>query len=91
MPLGESRFDVAVRVKQTFHTFHRDCENHGVENIIVICHGVTLRAFAMQWLHMPYEWFENEKNPDNCFVYHIDCEKKEGKYMFEPNWLDLKI
>lgn len=71
MPLGESRFDVAVRVHEAFGTFHRDAERHGVRNIIVVCHGVTLRAFVMQWLHLPYEWFEAQANPDNCDIFHI--------------------
>jgi 2,3-bisphosphoglycerate-dependent phosphoglycerate mutase len=74
MPLGESRFDVAVRIHQAFGTFHRDAERHGVRNIVVVCHGVTLRAFVMQWLHKPYEWFDQQKNPGNCDVYHIAGE-----------------
>lgn len=74
MPMGESRFDVAVRVHEAFGTFHRDAERHGVKNIIVVCHGVTLRAFVMQWLHLPYEWFEAQANPNNCDIYHIDNE-----------------
>ena len=49
MPLGESRFDVAIRVHEAFGTFHRDAERNGVRNIIIICHGVTLRAFVMMW------------------------------------------
>lgn len=85
MPLGESRFDVATRVKQTFGTFHRDFEKRGIDNIVVICHGVTLRAFAMQWLHLPYEWFENQPNPKNCEIFHIDAEKGEGNYVFTPD------
>jgi 2,3-bisphosphoglycerate-dependent phosphoglycerate mutase len=71
MPMGESRFDVALRVHQAFGTFHRDAERHGIENIIVVCHGVTLRAFVQQWRHLPYEWFEAEKNPGNCDIYHL--------------------
>lgn len=89
MPLGESRFDVAVRVHQAFSTFHRDYEKRGIENIIVICHGVTLRAFAMQWLHYPYEWFEKQANPKNCNIYHIDVEAGEGQYVYQPDWKTL--
>lgn len=74
MPMGESRCDVATRVHQAFGTFHRDSDRHGIRNIVVVCHGVTLRAFIMQWLHLPYEWFEKEPNPGNCDIYHIDCE-----------------
>lgn len=71
MPLGESRFDVAIRVKQSFGTFHRDSENSGVNKLIIVSHGVTLRAFTMQWLHRPFEWFEKEPNPKNCSVRYI--------------------
>ena len=72
MPMGESRFDVAVRVRETFGTFHRDAERWGYKNIIVICHGVTLRAFVMQWLHRTPEWFNDEPNPGNCWIRLID-------------------
>lgn len=77
MPLGESRFDVAVRVHQAFGTFHRDAERHGIENIIVVCHGVTLRAFVMQWRHLPFEWFEAQPNPGNCDIYHLGATEDE--------------
>lgn len=83
MPLGESRFDVAVRVHEAFGTFHRDAERHGVKNIVVVCHGVTLRAFVMQWLHLPYEWFEAQPNPNNCDIYHINTlESGAGGYIY---------
>ncbi len=78
MPLGESRFDVANRVYQTFGTFHRDREKKGIENIVVICHGVTLRAFVMQWLHLTPEWFDNEPNPGNCDIRLIEDNKDKG-------------
>lgn len=71
MPMGESRFDVAVRVHQAFGTFHRDAERHDIRDIVVVCHGVTMRAFIMQWFHLPYEWFDQQKNPGNCDIYHI--------------------
>jgi 2,3-bisphosphoglycerate-dependent phosphoglycerate mutase len=68
MPLGESRFDVAVRVHQAFGTWHRDAEKHGIKDLIVVTHGVTLRAIVMQWMHLTPEWFESEKNPSNCAI-----------------------
>jgi 2,3-bisphosphoglycerate-dependent phosphoglycerate mutase len=78
MPMGESRFDVAVRVHEAFGTFHRDAERHGVKNIVVVCHGVTLRAFVMQWLHLPYEWFEQQPNPGNCDIYQLSSALPNG-------------
>lgn len=68
MPLGESRFDVACRVHQAFGTFHRDNDKHGINTIVVVCHGVTLRAFVMMWCHLTPEWFDAEPNPKNGSV-----------------------
>jgi broad specificity phosphatase PhoE len=81
MPLGESRFDVAMRVHQAFGTFQRDEITDGIENLIVICHGVTLRAFTMMWTHRSPEWFEQEPNPNNCAI-RLLYDGDQG-YLFE--------
>ena len=81
MPLGESRFDVTVRVAQTFGTFHRDAQND-VKNLIVVSHGTTIRAFLMAWLHRSPEWFEAEPNPKNCSVRLIEDNKDCG-YIYQ--------
>lgn len=78
MPLGESRFDLAVRVHQSFGTFQRDAERHGITTIIVVCHGATLRAFVMQWLHLTPEWFNDEPNPPNCAIRLLDGKEDKG-------------
>lgn len=82
LPQGESRFDVAKRIHQAFGTFHRDAEYHGIRDIIVICHGVTLRAFVMMWCHLSPEWFEAERNPKNCAIRLIDSGVDKG-YLFD--------
>jgi broad specificity phosphatase PhoE len=81
MPQGESRFDVAKRIHQAFGTFHRDSTEHGIHDIVVICHGVTLRAFVMMWCHLSPEWFEAEANPNNCAIRLIDGGADKG-YVF---------
>jgi 2,3-bisphosphoglycerate-dependent phosphoglycerate mutase len=81
IPLGESRFDVAKRVHQAFGTFHRDAQLHGINDIIVVSHGVTLRAFLMMWLHKTPEWFEKESNPNNCSIRLIENNIDKG-YIF---------
>jgi 2,3-bisphosphoglycerate-dependent phosphoglycerate mutase len=78
MPLGESRFDVSLRVHQIFGTWQRDFERHGTDTVIVVSHGVTIRAIIMRWLHLPFEWFEKEKNPANCSVRIIEGGKDLG-------------
>lgn len=78
MPLGESRFDVACRVHQAFGTFHRDNDKHSINTIIVVCHGVTMRAFVMMWCHLTPEWFDAEPNPKNGAVRLIIDGKDKG-------------
>lgn len=82
MPLGESRFDVCRRVHDMFGTVKRDEVKHNINNIIVVAHGLSNRAFVMQWLHLPYEWFEVEPNPPNCSIRLIQGDKDKG-YIYE--------
>ena len=82
MPLGESRFDVCQRVHQSFGTFHRDNDKHGVDHIIVVAHGTVNRAFVQMWLHKPAEWMHKEPNPKNCSVRAIYGSQDMG-YIFD--------
>src|SRR5262245_15627130 len=69
MPLGESRCNVADRVKGVFGTVLRDAaadRPRPITDFLVISHGVTIRCFRMQWMHYSWEWYEREKNPANC-------------------------
>ncbi len=81
MPLGESRMDVAQRVHQSFGTFKRDAEKHGIKNIVVVAHGTVNRAFLMMWLHLPYEWMHAEPNPKNCSIRLLENGEDKG-YVF---------
>jgi 2,3-bisphosphoglycerate-dependent phosphoglycerate mutase len=75
MPLGESRCNVADRIKGVFGTILRDASigrTDPIPDFIIVSHGVTIRAFRMQWMHYPWEWCEKEKNPRNCSVQLIE-------------------
>lgn len=69
-PMGESRLDVALRVRDFTGSLMRDYDR-GHRNFIVISHGVTDRAFEMSFLHRGVEWFENSVNPNNCEIRRI--------------------
>jgi 2,3-bisphosphoglycerate-dependent phosphoglycerate mutase len=86
MPLGESRFEVCQRVHQSFGTFKRDAEKHGIKTIVVVAHGTVNRAFTMMWLHKPYEWMHQESNPNNCSIRLLEDGEDKG-FVFEgfPN------
>lgn len=76
-PMGESRADVAHRVRTFRETIMRDLDN-GREDILIVAHGVTNRAFLMNFLHLDVEWFEKEPNPNNCEITMIEGNRKDG-------------
>lgn len=79
LPLGESPFDVAIRIHQFMGTIHRDLEKDGSPNtLFVFTHGTTLRTFLMRWFHYSPEWYEQEKNPKNCWIREIINDKDLG-------------
>lgn len=79
MPMGESRAQVADRVKGVFGTIIRDnLAADPIKNFIIVSHGVTLRAFQMQWLHETPEWYDQQTNPYNASVTRIWSDADEG-------------
>ena len=78
LPLGESPFDVAVRVHQFMGTLYRDREERGVDTVFIVTHGATLRAFLLRWFHYTPEWYHEEKNPKNCAIREIDGNRDLG-------------
>ncbi len=78
LPLGESPFDVAIRIHQFMGTIYRDYESTGVDTLFVFTHGTTLRTFLMRWFHYSPEWYQAEKNPKNCWIREIIDEEDKG-------------
>lgn len=71
-PLGESRFDVCVRASSIIDMILRDEHYFGISTVVIVSHGITLRALAMMWLGRTPEWFESEANPANCSIRLLD-------------------
>lgn len=76
-PDGESRADVAQRVRLFLQTVMHDAAT-GRENVIIVGHGVTNRAFEMNFLHLSVDWFEHSDNPGNADVTLIEGTASEG-------------
>jgi len=71
MPQGESPFDVAIRIHQFMGTIARDYERHGIDTLFVVSHGTAIRAFLLRWFHYSPEWYQAERNPQNCYIREI--------------------
>ena len=78
LPMGESPFDVAIRIHQFMGTIHRDLERHGIDTLFIFTHGTTLRTFLLRWFHYSPEWYQAERNPKNCQIREIRDGKDLG-------------
>jgi 2,3-bisphosphoglycerate-dependent phosphoglycerate mutase len=81
MPLGESRSMVCDRIRGAFGTILRDMSGRHmppVTDMIVVSHGVSIRCFLKEWLHLPWEWCEKSTNPHNCSITTIEGEMGRG-------------
>jgi 2,3-bisphosphoglycerate-dependent phosphoglycerate mutase len=76
-PDGESRADVAQRVRMFLLTVMHDIGN-GNDTAVIVGHGVTNRAFEMNFLHHSVEWFERSDNPGNADVTLIEGTHADG-------------
>jgi 2,3-bisphosphoglycerate-dependent phosphoglycerate mutase len=76
-PDGESRADVAQRVRLFLQTVMHDVEK-GNDTVIVVGHGVTNRAFEMNFLHRTVDWFERSENPGNADITLIEGTRAKG-------------
>ena len=78
LPLGESPFDVAIRIHQFIDSIRRDFALHGTDTLFVFTHGTTLRTFLLRWFHYSPEWYQKEKNPRNCWIREIIDDRDLG-------------
>lgn len=83
LPMGESPFDVAIRIHQFMGTIYRDFERHGIDTLFIFTHGTTLRTFLMRWFHYSPEWYHEERNPKNCQIREIDDDCDLGYLPFD--------
>jgi broad specificity phosphatase PhoE len=86
MPQGESRCQVAERVKGVFGTLLRDAaadRPDAIHDFVLVTHGVTLRCIRMQWMHYPWEWFGAQRNPYNASIQVIEGVPGQGYRDFQ--------
>lgn len=78
-PLGESIFDVSLRVQSFARELREDWRGrHSPGNYLLVTHGTTMRAFIQEWMRYPVEWMENEPRPGNCAIRLLTDETEQG-------------
>ena len=74
-PMGESPADVTIRARTFIDKLMRDRER-GVEDVVLVTHGVTLRAFAMAFMNIDPGRYNEFKTPQNTSIYVIEDDSR---------------
>jgi broad specificity phosphatase PhoE len=65
---GESPADCYDRTSSFLESMMRQVERKHAERVLIVTHGLTIRCFAMRFLHLSVDEFDSLANPHNCDV-----------------------
>lgn len=65
---GESPADCFDRTSSFLESMMRQVNRIGIERVLIVTHGLTIRCFAMRFLHLTVEQFDTLDSPHNCDV-----------------------
>ena len=61
----------------------RQIKRNEKNNILIVCHGMTLRCFVTRFLHLSVADFESMHNPRNTEIVTIDFKDNINQPVFE--------
>lgn len=65
---GESPADCYDRTSTFLESMMRQVDRKDAERVLIVTHGLTIRAFVMRFLHLSVDDFDRMANPGNCDV-----------------------
>jgi broad specificity phosphatase PhoE len=65
---GESPADCFDRTSSFLESMMRQVNRMERERVLIVTHGLTIRCFAMRFLHLTVEQFDTLDSPHNCDV-----------------------
>ncbi len=72
---GESPADGYDRISSFIATLMRQVERKSSKKVLIVSHGLTLRCFAMRFMHLSVEEFDIITNPKHCDIITITNER----------------
>jgi 2,3-bisphosphoglycerate-dependent phosphoglycerate mutase len=78
-PMGESPLNVYERAGKFIDTIHRNHSISGIEDFVIVTHGITARMLSMRWLHIDPLCLDDFDNPGNCDI-HLLSGDHEQRY-----------
>ena len=87
-PLGESPFDVCLRLE----TFLNNCVYPAMllskKDVVVVSHGAAIKCLESLVMNQPYETIGRKTNPKNASILQIEIENetfKNNGFIFQPS------
>lgn len=79
LPFGESPKDIILHTKSFMEgTLSRDI-SEGKHDILIVAHGAIIKAFLMNWFHLPLSAWNELALPGNGDILSIEGEPKSWK------------
>ncbi len=82
---GESPADGYDRISGFIATLMRQIERKNSKKVLIVSHGLTIRCFAMRFMHLSVEDFEDMTNPKHCDIITItnklDMNPQGGQHL----------
>ncbi len=75
---GESPADGYDRISGFIDTLMRQVERKSSKKVLIVSHGLTIRCFAMRFMHLSVEQFDAMTNPKHCDIITISNEREAG-------------
>ncbi|KAG7340190.1 histidine phosphatase superfamily protein [Nitzschia inconspicua] len=78
--IQDLRYDSAFQQDPSSSSSYHDAMEK--MNILIVCHGLTLRLFLMRYFHLTVEEFENSYNSQNAKLVIMDRQVSEGREFY---------
>lgn len=80
---GESPADCYDRTSSFLESLMREVDRKHAERVLIVTHGLTIQCFAMRFLHLSVEQFDELDNPTNCAIITL----AESATLTNPGWI----
>lgn len=80
---GESPADGYDRISGFIATLMRQVERKKSKKVLIVSHGLTIRCFAMRFMHLSVEDFDAITNPKHCDIITISNEREADDPLYQ--------
>lgn len=82
---GESALDVYQRIEAFINRLYSESlSDRFPDNVIVVSHGIAIRALMMRLMKWDFKTYETLENPRNCEIFHLQMDDQFNCKLLTP-------